>query len=464
MAVHPRDFFACHTIQDTIQNPEQTPKLSKTLASIDEFVSLDRRVVHLKTDGEWIAHSERIQRPWKQTLVKVILLALATVTIIPLALLLALKASYQNKLHKIIKLPPKKGFEKVGRDMVSVIASFLEPKEILAFNPNRSIHAQQVNIHDRALKLQLESRPAHALKLTGKQAIRIAIRFPTLTSLNLSRCSDIEDADLALLAAHCPKLEKLDLSHVELSERKRGEHIKDFKNLTHLNLSHTDANFLFYIGDLKKLTHLDLSGLLFKSYTQFKVLEGLTNLTHLNLQHTFTDSSNYDRLKYLTKLEYLNISFNNLLDDEDLRVLKNMPGLKRLYLLFCKKITEDGIQNLKGLKQLEYLNTAGSNDAPDPILRENLIMKFETLEEIYPILPETRCWKEMKDSKYKKAVIENLKLSNESLTKWMFEIEVNGRESFWWHSGFLQQIITPSIIDSLPCNISETVLAGLRAS
>ncbi len=83
-------------------------------------------------------------------------------------------------------------------------------------------------------------------------------------------------------------------------------------------------------------------------------VKGLTKLTSLNLSYCskITDAG-LAHLKGLTKLETLGLAGSTQITDAGLVHLKGLTTLKWLSLLGCDKITDAGLAHLKGLTNLK---------------------------------------------------------------------------------------------------------------
>lgn len=76
-------------------------------------------------------------------------------------------------------------------------------------------------------------------------------------------------------------------------------------------------------------------------------LHNLKNLKHLRLQGVYITN---EGLRYLSKIEYLEINFNDRITDEGLEFIKNV---KCLILPYNTKITESGLKLLKNLENFD---------------------------------------------------------------------------------------------------------------
>lgn len=160
--------------------------------------------------------------------------------------------------------------------------------------------------------------------------------FGLLTELRELRLASIplEDKDLGFLRS-LTKLERLSLAGRKF--RVTGEWLEN-------------------IRDLKTLQRLELYDMAITTQT-LKPIEGLTNLWLLQLHNARIDS--LDSLRPLTQLRILTL-YGNPIDDDDLAVLKAMPGLYSLDLRKTK-ITDRGVAILAtfpGLMDLQLDGTA----------------------------------------------------------------------------------------------------------
>jgi Leucine-rich repeat (LRR) protein len=105
-------------------------------------------------------------------------------------------------------------------------------------------------------------------------------------------------------------------------------------------------DFLAPLKDLKgSLVHLDLHGQ-DVSDAQMAHLKDLTGLTRLHLENTKVTDKGLEQIKGLTNLEYLNLYGNDKVTDAGLVNLEGMKKLKNLYL-WQTKVTEAGAAKLK---------------------------------------------------------------------------------------------------------------------
>jgi Leucine-rich repeat (LRR) protein len=179
----------------------------------------------------------------------------------------------------------------------------------------------------------------------------------------------ITDADLARVAG-LPQLHRLDLSHTRISDVGM-EYLKSLPAVSELNLYFAEFITDDSIASLKtwsRLERLDLRGTRVTSRV-FEYLGHLTGLKSLDLSHTQIDDEGFEELAALTRLEDLAIGANRL-SGACLSLLKGLPSLRRLDVggiqrvdsgLWGIALTDDNLQRLADLTQLEALSLAGAN-------------------------------------------------------------------------------------------------------
>jgi len=112
-------------------------------------------------------------------------------------------------------------------------------------------------------------------------------------------------------------------------------------------------------------------------------LRGLRRLRHLELDASNVTDANIAVLNELTSLERLDL-YGAQVTNEGLKQL-SLPQLSQLSLAGCTRITNEGLRNLQGLSNLQYLDLSGSSiDGVDltglaliPTLREVIILGEE---------------------------------------------------------------------------------------
>jgi Leucine-rich repeat (LRR) protein len=179
----------------------------------------------------------------------------------------------------------------------------------------------------------------------------------------------ITDADLIRIAglAH---LRRLDLSHTRVTDVGM-EHLKTLPAVAELNLYYAEFFTDDSIASLKtwkRLERLNLRGTKVTSRV-FQYLANLTGLKSLDLAYTQIDDEGFEELAALVKLEDLAIGGNRL-SGACLPLLKAVPSLRRLDVggiqrvdsgLWGIALTDDNLQRLADLTQLQQLSLAGAN-------------------------------------------------------------------------------------------------------
>ena len=87
--------------------------------------------------------------------------------------------------------------------------------------------------------------------------------------------------------------------------------------------------------------------------------------TELKLRRSTTDEQLAQKVKGLTTLKSLDLSFCRKITDAGLVHLKGLTTLKVLSLGGCDKITDAGLAHPKGLTKLEYLSLNGCDKITD---------------------------------------------------------------------------------------------------
>jgi Leucine-rich repeat (LRR) protein len=183
-----------------------------------------------------------------------------------------------------------------------------------------------------APKTPLSSDPLAALQQFNARIVKGADGQATGLTLDPHQTSDA----MLELVAKVSGLERLDLHQCPITDEGLA-HLGGLTSLKELNLS--DCDF----------TDAGLSS-----------LARLTNLQLLNLASSFGDSpqikgTGLAALSGLTKLQVLVLD-KNLVDDAALTHLKNLKGLKELYLEQTTRITGSGLANLAELPGLTMLS------------------------------------------------------------------------------------------------------------
>ena len=160
-----------------------------------------------------------------------------------------------------------------------------------------------------------------------------------LETLNLNSCSRITDADLSNFVA-MRNLEDIDLGGTQI----------------------TDAG-LKQLAALPRLSHLGLQNTRITD-DGMSCLAGMKSLRSLDVGRTQLTDAGLERLSSLKELMQLSL-YGTQITDAGLSVTKDMRRLALLNLWGCKGITDTGLTNLKGMRNLEalYLDDTNVTDA-----------------------------------------------------------------------------------------------------
>jgi hypothetical protein len=101
------------------------------------------------------------------------------------------------------------------------------------------------------------------------------------------------------------------------------------------------------LQDVEPLRYLDLSENRNVSNEGVARLKALPQLTGLNLSSVAVTNTGLNPLKELTNLEYLNLSYCNKLDNTALKPLEEMRSLRDVNLLGCLGITTSGLARVR---------------------------------------------------------------------------------------------------------------------
>lgn len=176
-----------------------------------------------------------------------------------------------------------------------------------------------------------------------------------LTDLNLSGCYKITDNGLLSLK-ELKALIRLNLSGCQKITGNGLIYLKELQWLTYLDLSFCQeiSIGLSNIENLKRLTHLNLTSALCKSSDDLRNLSSLDCLTYLNLANCNLTDCSLNNISNLTKLTYLNVS-RCIKTDKELECINKFINLTHLSLHGCFNITKTGVSYIKNLN-LTHLN------------------------------------------------------------------------------------------------------------
>lgn len=180
-------------------------------------------------------------------------------------------------------------------------------------------------------------------KLSKQAMIRIVRAYPSVTSLNFAKCSQIDDEALQAITDAALSLTNLVLTGCPL----------------------TDAGIVALASGKKAilLTNLDISYCIELTDTSLLALAmACSELVYLNLTfcEKITDGGLLPLIAACTKLQELNIANCRAITDSVLTTLAtSCPGLKAIDLRWCNKLTYKGIQALaNACKKLTFIDIA----------------------------------------------------------------------------------------------------------
>lgn len=181
----------------------------------------------------------------------------------------------------------------------------------------------------------------------GTSAIR---DWKNLTSLNL-RGTKITDATLEMLAG-LTSLQSLDISYAQLTDLGLN-HLTSLTGLHHLAMGGnklTDTGLQF-LRQLPQITYLDLAGVQ-------RTDSGLWSIT--------LAESGVDAVVSVTDLKELHLG-GSAISGSGLKRLKSLPSLERLSLQGCKRVTHDAAPVLAGFTKLRWLDVHGTELKPEDV-------------------------------------------------------------------------------------------------
>lgn len=266
--------------------------------------------------------------------------------------------------------------------------------------------------NDGILNIYERSREYKNVPIKNADLLRIIADYKLsgcsrITSLCLSRCSDLTDEFFIQLNKIVPSLVHLDLSNCKFTNKALSglkglrflqtlklhwvygvsgkdlpqighlpslthldlccckdmdsalTWIKEQSSLTHLDLSYGDASKegLSLLKDLPSLAHLDLSDTYSEVGYQLAGLQGLSSLVSLNLYNCngFT-AKGFKLLRDLPSLKELDVTCCPLIKDKGLiALIEQFPFLEKLNLRACF-VSDEGVDQLRNLRFLRELN------------------------------------------------------------------------------------------------------------
>ncbi len=151
------------------------------------------------------------------------------------------------------------------------------------------------------------------------------------------------------------------MTYLCIKNRSELDHLEKYKNVDDLKIK-CNLTDIPDLKDFEDLTELDLSDNKIKSLVGFKNLKGLKNLEKLFL--TRNSIEHFNGLKYLKNLhnlKILSLTSNKIKSFTMLKELSNLKSLEELYLERSLIENFDGMEQLKTLNNLKYLSLANNN-------------------------------------------------------------------------------------------------------
>jgi Leucine-rich repeat (LRR) protein len=135
------------------------------------------------------------------------------------------------------------------------------------------------------------------------------------------------------------------------------------------------------LGDLSKMTSLKtwVSHVTPSGEGVAKVVSAIPNLTSLYLNYHGLSKKEVKAITQLKSLTDLNLS-GAAITDEALVAVGRIEGLERLALVHCEQLTSDGLAHLAELKNLVYLDLAGSGIEGSGLMHLVPVSSLRTIE------------------------------------------------------------------------------------
>ncbi len=262
----------------------------------------------------------------------------------------------QEPVHDLSQATPQRAkthIKSISKDVFGNILSFLPALEQITCVPRVCKDWSNLPLVNNGRLDLSELTNLRDLKTILDQASGIRI-----TSINLTNCKNITDADLAHLSS-LTSLTSLNLSGCKNITDAGLAHLLSLTSLISLDLSDcniTDAN-LALLSKLTLLSSLDLSGCQNITDAGLAHLSSLTLLSSLDLSvcHNITDAG-LARLSSLTLLSSLDLSGCRNIIGTGLAHLSKLTSLTSLDLGVCRNITDAGLAHLSKFTSLSSLN------------------------------------------------------------------------------------------------------------
>jgi F-box/leucine-rich repeat protein 14 len=196
--------------------------------------------------------------------------------------------------------------------------------------------------------------------VTGAGIAELAIRIPSLRSLNVTRCG-ITDDNLETIAGGATQLQELDITQsFDLTDAGLSK-LTLFNKLEVLNIGGchqiSDAG-VAVLGGMPTLRKVDLGGLTKLTDEGVGVLSKMKQLTHLKLFQSdrITDKGLCNGLKDLQQLQELVVGAFPKLKDQTVLTVAGLPSLTSVGFPLCTAITDSGISALGKTLTLREIN------------------------------------------------------------------------------------------------------------
>jgi uncharacterized protein (TIGR02996 family) len=220
-------------------------------------------------------------------------------------------------------------------------------------------------LEQRFLRLPAEDQRAAAVEYVSWQSMRSC----SAKSLVREVCihdRHVFDEDLIFFTA-LPELELLEIHEANSVTSAGLRHLTGLKRLRSLTLSATGVSSIDALAALTHLECLRLAGIRSLDFDAAAALEGLTNLRQLELTWCDVSDEALRRLARLDRLEELDLyqTVDGRISDEGVEALRGLSRLRVLKLAGHQGVTDRGLASLRGLTRLEILDLSetGITDA-----------------------------------------------------------------------------------------------------
>lgn len=195
-------------------------------------------------------------------------------------------------------------------------------------------------------------------KLDGYATESISCK-KTLSHIKLSNCK-LQEGTLNFIFND--NLEFLELDNTKYIDRCLRTLSSECKNIKKLNIQECETSelSLTYMGNLENIEYINVNSVKkINDYILFMIIEKCKYLKHLNLGKCFLLSEgSLLQLCSLKKLEYLDVSYLNYIDDNIIiTIADNCTKLTHLSIDSCRYVTLDGMKKLiERYSQFQVLN------------------------------------------------------------------------------------------------------------